>query len=568
MRKTKTNNVLRSIHISVYILLLPAILIFYSCHNTEGRPHLGEKEIVQKPEDINKKAEEVIRGTLRDILHNSQDLNDSFKVKNASIVEYLYNQNSFEPLWSRKGVFNRHADSLYSFITDANTYGLFPEDYYYNRLKSLRGILVNDTTSREKLLDASIWAYSDLLLTSAFVQIVKDLKAGRLQPDSIINKDTSLTNDFFYNQFKSFNQFTNADFAIQLEPKVVGYQKLKKELRSFLHSAKLKSYTYVSQKDSVKIPRLVYKRLSEEDSTLLSVESPDSFDIAGAVKKYEKKKGLDMDGHITGALIKTLNNTDKEKFIRIAINLDRYKQYPQLPEQYIWVNLPSFYLQVKDSDMVIIKSRVVVGKPDTRTPIISSAINNMITYPQWHVPESIIKKEILPGLKSDKGYTLKKGLSIIDDKGNEINPYGVDWSKFKNSIPYNVVQGSGDENALGVLKFNFPNNYDVYLHDTNQRYLFSKKSRALSHGCVRVQEWEKLAKYILHNDSTFSTNAVPVDSLQSWLALKQKHYIPVRKQIPLFIRYFTCEVTDGRLVFYDDIYGEDQRVREKLFADK
>lgn len=240
-----------------------------------------------------------------------------------------------------------------------------------------------------------------------------------------------------------------------------------------------------------------------------------------------------------------------------------------MPEQYIFVNIPSYYLRLVQNDTVVLKSRVVVGKPITRTPIITSAINNMITYPKWTIPESIIKKEILPGLKNDPGYTLRKGYSIVDEEGNEINPYTVKWAKYKQGIPYKVVQGSGDDNALGVLKFNFPNKYSVYLHDTNQRYLFSNKKRALSHGCVRVQAWNELAKFILRNDSLNSKNAIPLDSLDTWLATKQKKYVPVRRPIPVFIRYFTCDVSnEGKLVFYEDVYGEDETIREKIFAGK
>jgi murein L,D-transpeptidase YcbB/YkuD len=278
---------------------------------------------------------------------------------------------------------------------------------------------------------------------------------------------------------------------------------------------------------------------------------------------------MKVDGKVSSALIKRLNSNDRDKFISIAINLDRYKLLPTLPEQYIFVNIPSFYLKLYQYDTVALKSRVVVGKPATKTPIITSAISNMITYPKWTIPESIIKKEVLPGLQKDPSYTIRKGYSIVDDNGNEINPYTIKWTKYKEGIPYNVVQGSGDDNALGVLKFNFPNKFSVYLHDTNQRYLFSNKNRALSHGCVRVQAWDQLAKFILRNDSLNSKNPVPVDSLESWLATKQKKYIPVRKPIPLFIRYFTCDVNDkGELVFYDDIYEEDMRIREKIFADK
>jgi murein L,D-transpeptidase YcbB/YkuD len=149
-----------------------------------------------------------------------------------------------------------------------------------------------------------------------------------------------------------------------------------------------------------------------------------------------------------------------------------------------------------------------------------------------------------------------------------VDPYTIDWSKFRESIPYNVVQGSGDENALGVMKFNFPNKFSVYLHDTNQRYLFSKSSRALSHGCVRVQAWQELSNFILKNDSLYSEKAVPSDSVSTWLALKEKHVIPVRKKIPLFIRYLSCEAKDDTVVFYEDVYGEDRRIREKIFSDK
>jgi murein L,D-transpeptidase YcbB/YkuD len=133
------------------------------------------------------------------------------------------------------------------------------------------------------------------------------------------------------------------------------------------------------------------------------------------------------------------------------------------------------------------------------------------------------------------------------------------------------VQGSGDENALGVLKFNFPNKYSVYLHDTNQRYLFSRAIRSLSHGCVRVQEWEELAYYIIrydYKDRPLEDGLAAEDSLSAWLQRKEKHTIPVKKRLPVYIRYFTCEGKDGKLLFYDDIYGEDKALRERFFAVK
>jgi L,D-transpeptidase YcbB len=561
MKALKNYNLL---FLKLLLLSILAVGALYSCKN-KGKD-VTKTEIVKQPEEINATAEDVIKSTLEEIVRNDKDLPDSFRIKNALILQHLYEESLYAPLWSSNGSFNRNGDSLFSLIAHSKEYGLFPDDYYFSRLSSIRTQFLD--TSKEKKLNASLWAYSDLLLSSAFVQIVKDLKVGRLLPDSVISKDSSLTPVFFEEQLRSFQQRNDSVFE-HLEPSDSGYLKLKFALREFLPKAHFKDFTFISTEDSTLIPSLVFKRLSEEDSILSSGETPDSLRLSVAIKKYQRENSIKADGKISTTLIEKLNGSDKEKFIRVAINLDRYKLLPPLPEQYIFVNIPSFYLRLIQSDTVVLKSRVVVGKPATRTPIITSSINNMITYPKWTIPESIIKKEVLPGLQRDPSYTIKKGYSIVDEDDNEIDPYSIKWAKYKESIPYKIVQGSGDDNALWVLKFNFPNKYSVYLHDTNQRYLFSNKKRALSHGCVRVQAWDQLAKFILRNDSLNSVNAIPVDSLENWLATKQKRYIPVRKPIPLFIRYFTCDVNDeGKLVFYEDIYEEDMTIQEKIFANK
>lgn len=547
-----------------FLLLLPICLIS-ACN--DHHVTIEEKKIVAKAEDINISAEDIIEGTLKDVLQNNKQIEDSFQLKNASILQYIYHEYSFQPIWSKKGSFLNNGDSLFRLMDSAQNYGLFSNDYYYAKLGSLKNELKLDTSSQIKL-DAAKWAYSDLLLTSAFVQMVKDLSRGRLLPDSLLATDSLLTTDFFSKQLKQFGGYNIDSFTAQLEPVNPDYQKLKKGLRKFLTKAHFKNYTIIKPKDSLLFPELVYKRLAEDDSSLLENGDPDSVSISRAIKKYQKKKGLKADGKVSLSLVDRLNDTDKEKFIRIAITLDKYKMLQPLPQQYIWVNIPAYNLQVRDSDTVVLTSRIVVGKPETKTPLITSMITDMITYPKWHIPESIIKKDILPGLKRDPGYTIRKGFTLFDEEGNEVDPYTVTWSKYKEGIPYSVVQGSGDENALGVMKFNFPNKYSVYLHDTNQRYLFSKSKRALSHGCVRVQAWQELTNFILRNDSLNSPKFVPVDSVNNWLALKEKHLIPVRKKIPLFIRYLTCDVVKENVVFYEDVYGDDRRIREKIFSDK
>ncbi|HEX2608591.1 MAG TPA: L,D-transpeptidase family protein [Flavisolibacter sp.] len=546
------------------ILLVMAALLF-ACNE---HVHVGEKEIVATPEQINSKAEEVIQGTLKDVLQGSSDTAQSFGIKNAGVLKSLYEDLSYQPIWSAKGHFYAWGDSLFQLIDSARYRGLFPEDYHQEKLKALQQELTLDT-SKENKLDAAKWAYCDLLLSSAFVQFTKDLKKGRLLPDSVLSRDSTLTLDFYKEQLTRLKDSGVTAFADQLEPRHQGYQELKEALAGFIRQADFRTYTSVRSKDSMQLRTLLYKRLSEEDSLqLVPLPNPDSLQMSSAIRRYQEYKKIKADGKYSSALIARLNNTDLEKFIRIAITLDRYKSLEPLPEQYIWVNIPSYFLQVREGDSVVLTSKVVVGKPVTKTPVITSSITDMITYPKWHIPESIIKKDILPGLKRDPGYTIRKGFMLVDQDNNEVDPYSVNWSKYTNGIPYSVIQGSGDDNALGVIKFNFPNKHSVYLHDTNQRYLFSRSSRALSHGCVRVESWQKLSAFLLRNDSAFTSAALPVDSLNQWLMRKEKHVIPVRKRVPLFIRYFTCEAKDGAVVFYEDVYGEDRSIRDKIFSTK
>jgi L,D-transpeptidase YcbB len=409
------------------------------------------------------------------------------------------------------------------------------------------------------------------------VNIIKDVKLGRLPQDSITMRKDSVLDDGFLNaKFNSVVNGYSIDSVIRtLEPKHRGYHDLKAGIRQFLETTDFRPVSAIvfPTKKMSELKASVIKRLFESgylDSAFLQT---DSLKLASVLKKYQTDKKLTVDGKIGSQTVRDLNLSGIEKFCRIAITLDRYKMLPErMPEKYIWVNIPSFNLRLISNDSVIISSRVVVGKQKTRTPVLTSAVSELITYPQWNIPQSIIVKEILPALKKDPGYLSRKGYGLFDSQGEEIDPFSVDWSKFSKGIPYRVIQGSGDDNALGNLKFNFNNKYAVYLHDTNQRYYFSLDSRALSHGCVRVQDWEKLAFYIVNKENELARsqnkNFISVDSVRYWLVNKEKHFIPIRYRLPIFIRYFTCEGKDGKIIFFEDIYDEDLYLETNFFKNK
>ncbi|MFM2327690.1 MAG: hypothetical protein RIR31_1892 [Bacteroidota bacterium] len=555
------------------ITILILYLFIISCNSTDEPK---ENNIVINPQQMNEKASENIRAILA---KNNGKIDDSIQLNLISVVSDFYLGSNHKPVWSNNEKWQPLADTLFQFITNAAQEGLFPLDYHFKNLQALKNKLDTDSLKR---MDAVLWAKADLMFTDAFMHIVKDYKQGRLQHDSAaVKKDSALANDFFINNLELLiakKQFTSLLNSVQ--PVHKGYWELKKGIKRFLDSMDRRIYTYVvypykkgDTKDSLFFIKTLQKRLNESGAISFVNKLPDSAQLNQAIQKYQKQKGIKTDGKISSAIIKMMNTSDAERFKRIAITLDRYKQLPQkMPEKYIWVNLPAYYLWVVDHDTIALESKIICGKPDTRTPLLNSEITDMITYPTWTVPTSIIAKQYLPKLKSNPGYLAKLGLKLINGKGETIDGSSVNWSKYSKGIPFKVMQNSGDNNALGIFKFNFNNPYAVYLHDTNQRYLFKNASRALSHGCVRVQEWEKLAFYILRNDSMQIKNPDSLryntDSLKNWIANKERHRVDVKNKIPIFIRYFSCEGKDGKIKFYDDIYGEDKLLREKYFANK
>lgn len=555
-----------------FAVFLLSIAIFPACNNPAPPP---ETDIVATPEELDPKVSEILQSTVKFAMGNNGVLVDSIHLDNINLVEQVYQKKQYVAVWSEKQHWKPLADSMFEFVAQAKLYGLFPEDYHFIMLDSIRKKFLLDSLGRGAKRDAVIWANADLMLTDAFLHIVRDLKLGRLPNDSItLRKDSLLTDEFYVNRLalsQKYNSLTRVFHA--LEPKHEGYIALKSALPGFLDSADYRDFTVVPSPKlrSPDFKKLLQKRLFEGGFIELDTVTADSVQLSEAVKRFQRMKNITADGKAGEETVRVMNLSDRDRFARIAISLDRYKLLPeQMPERYVWVNLPGYYMEFWENDTMKLASKIICGKPATRTPLLTSAISELVTYPQWTVPTSIIAKEIIPAMRKSPDYLAKKGFSLVNSKGDEVNPDSVNWFKYSKGIPYKVVQGSGDDNALGILKFNFPNKYAVYLHDTNQRYLFAQTTRSLSHGCVRVQDWEKLAYNIVRYDNKdLDKKPSPAeDSLTSWLKRKEKHSIAVRNRLPVYIRYFTAEARDGRVVFYDDIYGEDKMLQQRYFANK
>ena len=555
----------------IYFISLAVVFAGYSACKSHNKP--AEKEIVKNPEEIDDQVAENLKSVLQYANDSKGKIDDSTNLALPHIVTAFYDKNSYQNFWSKKGNWLPIADSMISFIRYSRYYGLYPDDYHFRDIAKLKDKFQYDSLAKK---DVVFWTKADLLLTDAFMKTIKDLKEGRLLPDSIsiINNKKFIDSLFVKSLGKAKDAGSVLPVFNDIEPANADYQSLKLAVKNFADDMDTVKYTFITfpLKDSMRLIKNIHQRLKEAGMTDNNITLPDSLTLSNEIKKFQQAHALEADGKISGRLARKLNNTDAEKFKRIAITLDRYKRMPALPANYIWVNLPGYYLKLLDHDSVALESKVIVGKPETRTPLLNSAISDMVLYPQWTIPASIIKKDILPALKKDPGYLQKKGFSLLDVKGDTVDPYTINWQKYSTGIPWKVRQGSGEDNALGIFKFNFPNAYNVYLHDTNQRYLFKNSSRALSHGCVRVQNWQGLAYLLARHDSINLAAGQRLryneDSIKTWIANKSRKQIMLNSKFPLYIKYFTCEAKDGKLKFYDDIYNEDKMYAEKYFSNK
>lgn len=247
----------------------------------------------------------------------------------------------------------------------------------------------------------------------------------------------------------------------------------------------------------------------------------------------------------------------------ISINLERWRtENANISVRYIFVNIPSYMLDVVENDSTVLSSKVIVGTPETETPILSSVVECISIYPYWHVPRKISIEEYLPAIKRDSTFVSRNNFDILDRKGNILNPDSIEWSKFhENYFPVVLRQREGPENSLGVIKFVFDNPYAVFLHDTNAKRLFKSKTRAFSHGCIRMEKAVDLAHLLV-------TGVVGQESkyINKFLKEKQQHWVDLKYPIPIHVRYLTCEFKDNTFFRYGDVYGKDKFLYELLFG--
>jgi murein L,D-transpeptidase YcbB/YkuD len=281
--------------------------------------------------------------------------------------------------------------------------------------------------------------------------------------------------------------------------------------------------------------------------------------LASALKDFQKDNGLRQDGIIGAYTARALKESNYRKIMRAALSLEKIRCHEKYPKTFIRINIPEYLLRFVVSDTLRQVHRLIVGKPETKTPELRSRIHNIVLYPYWNVPYSIASKEILPLVKSSPSYLQKNHYKIYRGD-HEVNPHEVGWKHVKeNSFPYRLVQQPGTHNSLGIVKFEFYSNYSVYLHDTPSKNLFNRDIRAFSHGCIRCEFPDSLAKTILSNDSQRKkSNAIEGYMIDSLLKIRENRIIKLLVPVPVFVEYQTVFACRNSLIFYLDIYYRDE----------
>jgi murein L,D-transpeptidase YcbB/YkuD len=382
----------------------------------------------------------------------------------------------------------------------ARTYGLHPQDYHLFELEELmqQQDVFNDSVYVSKV---------DLLFTDAFFTFANHLHHGRVTPDSLKRYTASVLSDSLQIMLLESALRRNELSRIfeSQEPGFVPYRKMKNFLQQMLRTG-----------DSL------------ERKLVLAGYDVDSSDLSSKVRTLE-------------------------------INLERWRWEQRLTGRYIAVNIPSYTLEVVEDDSITFTSRVIVGTVKNQTPELDGLIKTFTIYPYWNVTRNIAVKEMLPNLKADSTYLQSHQYEVLDVAGNVLDASMIDWNQYhSNNFPFTIRQKEGIHNALGLIKFTFQNPYSVYLHDTNARLMFKREKRALSHGCVRVENALELGRFLLRNN-----DMVTPEDLDQYLEM-QKQYTVRIDPMPVHLRYFTCEVKGDSVIFLNDVYKRDEQVGTAL----
>jgi murein L,D-transpeptidase YcbB/YkuD len=487
-------------------------------------------------------------------------------------LEKFYKRRNYEPAWSKDYKFIPQAQMLVNYLYHMDQHGLQTDSA--NLLALRKAIQNSEATQWFKFKDmVDAYTYADLLLSASFFKNSKKIWRGHFRNDELESfwKIKHKTIKYGQTLDSILSSGVNDPFT-EFEPLHKGYKDLKNILNEYTELSKKGGWPAVNPKDHVLMkgdsdPEIVQLRkrlyLSKD---LAHFEGNTTFDqeLEDAVKAFQHRHMLKEDGIVKGATLKELNIPVEDRIEQILINMERWRWVPEEPsDKYILVNIPEFKMHVFENNSEIFTMKVIVGKSGTYTPIFSDQIEKIVINPYWIVPKNIAVRELLPMIQRDTSVLSKQNIEVFTDYSftTKVSPDSIDWTNLNiQEFNYVLRQKPNYYNPLGNIKFLFPNEYDIYLHDTPSDYLFEENERNLSHGCIRIEDPVWLADYLLHNEPEWNKK-----KLYQAIYLQEEKTIVLKKKLPIYILYFTTWVDENGMVhFMKDIYGHDEHLKTIL----
>ncbi|HYE50444.1 MAG TPA: L,D-transpeptidase family protein [Azospirillaceae bacterium] len=488
------------------------------------------------------------------------------------ILAKFYESRRVQPVWVTAGGPTARARALFAQLARAEEDGLDPADYGLARI----GALLERGDSPDALAEL------EFLLTHAVLDYGRDLGSGRLEP-SRVDPELFVERrevDPARLLAEAAEAGDVAAYLSRFAPTRPEYARLRLALKQYRELLAAGGWEPVPAGETLKpgqsdprVPALRRRLAATGDLPGTDAPPPDPllFDpvLERGVRAFQRRHGLEPDGEIGKRTLAEMNVPARLRVAQIILNMERWRWMPDdLGPRYLAVNLADYTLAVMQGMEVVETMRVVVGAPYTRTPVFSGTMTYLELNPYWHVPPRIAKEEILPKQKKDPLYLAKNRYTLLSDWSESavpVDPATVDWKKVTPAnFRWRVRQDPGDHNALGRIKFMFPNRFDVYLHDTPSKSHFARAMRSFSHGCIRVEDPPKLALALL---SLAETPDWTPESLAAALASGERRVVRLKKPLPVHITYITAFVDgEGRVQFRGDVYGRDRRLGTALDA--
>ncbi len=521
-----------------------------------------------------KEMDKALRRTLQGSARQSFVTKDAEGAKLWKLTQQFYTKRDFQPAWIRNNAEPRsNMESLVKSLGNARDHGLDPELYGFSALqKKLEE--ASEGFLSDKGFDPTEAGTLDVWLTYLYMKYASDLSDGLsdlAQADPSWQIKSEKVDPLPYLE-DALAKKRIADSLEELTPQNQEYRMMRKVLADYRAQAGKGAWPQVPPKLRVKPGqshagvRALAERLAasgDYDGPIPPEGGPAAYDAAlqEAVKRFQRRHGLDDDGVVTPAVVAELNVPVEQRIQALELNLERWRWLPRDPgPRFIVVNIPEMRLQVWDKGQVPLSMRVIVGKPDTPTPIFNDTMTHVVFSPYWNVPPNIAREETLPSILGDPDFLARNNMEVVDASGRAIDPSSIDWM---DPTSFRFRQRPGSENALGLVKFMFPNKFDVYLHDTPTDSLFGRGARLFSHGCIRVEKPEELASYVLRDQTEWTA-----ERIREAMHAGQERTVKLREPLPVFIGYWTARVTpDGIVQFRKDAYGIDAR-QTAMVADR